>query len=130
MDSESLSSEQLQRLLGEVARSARARLGLTQAQVALRVGLVPNVYGRIERGGMMPAVPTLRRLARVLELSTDALLLLREEDVAASVHHPLPEVELSGDLRQLMVLVRGWRPAKVKQLLRVLRLLEAPLKEV
>ena len=130
MDSGFLPSEQLKRLLGEVARSARARLGLTQVQVAQRVGLAPNVYGRIERGGMMPAAPTLRKLALVLELSTDALLSLREEDVAASVRHPLPQVALSGDVRQLVTLIQGWRPSKVKQLLRVLRMLEAPTKDV
>ncbi|MGZ3460668.1 MAG: helix-turn-helix domain-containing protein, partial [Archangium sp.] len=54
--------EELQRNLGEVARAARERLGLTQAQVAQRVGLAHGVYGRIERGDMMPSVPSLRRL--------------------------------------------------------------------
>ena len=32
----------------------RERLGLTQAQVAKQACLASEVYGRIERGGMMP----------------------------------------------------------------------------
>lgn len=42
--------ENLQRLLGESARAARLRLGLTQAEVAKKVGLKSGVYVRVERG--------------------------------------------------------------------------------
>jgi transcriptional regulator with XRE-family HTH domain len=55
-------NEKLQRLLGDAARAARLRLGLTQAEVAKKVGLKSGVYGRVERGMMMPSVPTLRRI--------------------------------------------------------------------
>jgi transcriptional regulator with XRE-family HTH domain len=64
----------LKKYLGRAARAARLRLGLTQAQVAERAELAVAVYGRIERGGMMPSLPTVLRLCRVLELDANTLL--------------------------------------------------------
>ncbi|WNG44875.1 helix-turn-helix domain-containing protein [Archangium minus] len=64
----------LQKRLGEAARTTREGLGLTQAQVAQKAGMSPAVYGRIERGGMMPSVPALRRLSVSLGISPAALL--------------------------------------------------------
>jgi transcriptional regulator with XRE-family HTH domain len=96
----------------------------TQAQVARQAGIAANVYGRIERGGMMPAVPTLRKLARTLGISADALLALSSADVAASVDAPAPEGNLSPELLQLVSMLRGWSPAMVKRLIRVLKVLE------
>jgi transcriptional regulator with XRE-family HTH domain len=126
MEREQLQPEQLQQTLGETARAARERLGLTQAQVAQQMGLAPNVYGRIERGGMMPAVPTLRKLARTLAISADALLVLSPDDVTASVEAPAPQGNLSPELVQLVSMLRGWSPAKVKRLVRVLKVLDSP----
>ncbi len=121
MRSDPLEPEQLQQALGEVARKAREHLGLTQAQVARQAGIAPNVYGRIERGGMMPAVPTLRKLARALGLSADALLVLRP---AAP-----PGGDLGPELLQLVSMLRGWSPTELKRLIRVLKVLESPSSE-
>ncbi len=60
--------------LGGAALGARTRAGLTQAEVARRVGVQLEVYGRIERGEMFPSVPTLRRLCVTLGIGSDALL--------------------------------------------------------
>jgi transcriptional regulator with XRE-family HTH domain len=119
-----METELLMKSLGEVARVARERLGLTQAQVARQLGIAPNVYGRIERGHMMPAVPTLRKLALVLGLSADVLLDLGRADVAPSLEAPPPESNLSPELRQTVRMLRGWSPIKVKWLNRVLRAIE------
>jgi transcriptional regulator with XRE-family HTH domain len=119
-----METELLMKSLGEVARVARERLGLTQAQVARQLGIAPNVYGRIERGHMMPAVPTLRRLALVLGLSADVLLALSRTDVAPSLEAPTPENNLSPELRQTVRMLRGWSPAKVKWLNRILKAME------
>lgn len=64
----------LKRHLGRQARAARLRLGLTQAQVAERAELALAVYGRVERGGMMPTPATLLRLCRALEVDANELL--------------------------------------------------------
>jgi transcriptional regulator with XRE-family HTH domain len=108
---------------------ARERLGLTQAQVAKQAGIAPNVYGRIERGGMMPSVPTLRKLALALAISADVLLELGRADVAPSLEAPTPEGGLSPELRQLVRMLRGWSPGEVKRLMRLAKVLESPSDE-
>ncbi len=64
----------LKTFLGRETRAARLRLDLTQVEVAGRVKLSAAVYGRIERGLMLPSLPTLLRLCRALELDANALL--------------------------------------------------------
>jgi transcriptional regulator with XRE-family HTH domain len=52
--------------LGAALKQARKRAGMTQAEVAEGIGNAPEVYGRMERGGVMPSVPTLLRLCLIL----------------------------------------------------------------
>ncbi|NTX15469.1 helix-turn-helix transcriptional regulator [Myxococcus sp. CA056] len=61
-------------VIGCAARVARKRLGLTQAEVARRVGIVLTVYNRLERGRMQPSVSTLHRLCEVLDASPNELM--------------------------------------------------------
>jgi transcriptional regulator with XRE-family HTH domain len=121
--------EHLQKSLGDVCRMARERLGLTQAQVARQVCLATEVYGRIERGGLLPSVPTLRKLALALGISADVLLELSRTEVAPSLAAPPPEGGLSPELRQLVRMLRGWSPGEVKRLIRVAKVLESPAGE-
>ncbi|MGZ3457688.1 MAG: helix-turn-helix domain-containing protein [Archangium sp.] len=121
--------EHLQKSLGHVCRTVRERLGPTQAQVAKQACLASEVYGRIERGGMMPSVPTLRKLALTLGISADVLLELSRADVAASLEAPTPEGNLSPELRQLMRMLRGWSARDVKRLIRVAKVLESHAEE-
>lgn len=60
--------------LGEVLRSARLKAELTQADVAERVGVVTEVYGRMERGNLTPSVLTLRKLCMVLRVDASTAL--------------------------------------------------------
>jgi transcriptional regulator with XRE-family HTH domain len=55
-------------------RSAREACGWSQAEVAHRIGLSIEAYGRLERGRVLPRVSTLVRLAKVLGVPLDALL--------------------------------------------------------
>ncbi|HLM48300.1 MAG TPA: helix-turn-helix transcriptional regulator, partial [Myxococcaceae bacterium] len=64
----------LKKYLGKAARAARRDRGLTQAEVAASAHLSKEVYGRIERGEMMPSVPTMQRLCHVLEVDANTLL--------------------------------------------------------
>jgi transcriptional regulator with XRE-family HTH domain len=66
----------LSKALGDAARAARHQAGLTQADVAERIGVATEVYGRLERGLLMPSVPTLRRLCLALQMPADVLLAL------------------------------------------------------
>lgn len=121
--------EEIQRSLGEVARIARERLGLTQAQVAHKVGLAPGVYGRIERGDMMPSVPSLRRISVVLGISSDALLGVSPDQVEATVAEASPGENLSPELRRIVHQLRGWPAQKLKVLSRILTVLASALEE-
>ncbi|KFE70407.1 helix-turn-helix transcriptional regulator [Hyalangium minutum] len=53
---------------------ARLRSGLTQADVAETIGTVTEVYGRMERGKLLPSVPTLFRLCLALQSGPHELL--------------------------------------------------------
>lgn len=67
-------NEELAIIVGAAAREARERLGLTQADVADRVGIAMEVYSRMERGKVLPSATTLRRLCGVLRIRADTLL--------------------------------------------------------
>lgn len=114
-----MESDLLQKTIGEVARAAREGLGLTQAQVARQVGLTPPVYGRVERGGMMPSVPVLRAIAVALGVPTDALL-----DVSSS-EVPTTHKDLSPETRKVVGLLRTWPEKKVEVAGDVLRAMDA-----
>ena len=109
---------QLQKRLGEVARNAREGLGITQAEVAARAGLTAPVYGRIERGGMMPSVPSLRRVAIALGVPPDALLDMSPQELPTSAN------DLSSETRKVLALLRTWPETKVRLAVELLRVLE------
>jgi transcriptional regulator with XRE-family HTH domain len=52
--------------LGAALKQARKRAGMTQAEAAEGIGIASEVYGRMERGGVLPSVPTLLRLCLIL----------------------------------------------------------------
>lgn len=60
--------------LGSNLRDARARLGLTQEQVAERSGVHATEVSRIEAGKRDPKVSTLERLADAIEVPPGRLL--------------------------------------------------------
>lgn len=103
----------MQRHLGEAARAARLRLGLTQAEVAQQVRLKPAVYGRVERGKMTPSVPSLRRICTVLELSSDLLLSLTPREGKGSAARRSPKPVEHPELSRIIHLLRDWPPERL-----------------
>ena len=71
--------KRLSKNIGESCRAARMKARLTQEDVAEKVGIATEVYGRLERGNMNPSVPTLRKVCLVLNLSADAALAIDKE---------------------------------------------------
>jgi transcriptional regulator with XRE-family HTH domain len=62
------------RALGETLRELRGRAGLSQRAVAIRIGMHPNYYGAIERGGSPnPGLATVDRIAHGLEVGASLL---------------------------------------------------------
>lgn len=97
--------------LGETFRAARQQAGLTQAEVAERVGLATEVYGRIERGNTRPSVRSLRRLCMVLQVDANAALAI---DGHESARWSQPSTPVQKD------------PPKLSRLIRTLRALNEP----
>ena len=54
--------------LAQRVRRARERLGMTQAELASRVGSTQPAVARLEAGGVNPSLATLRRIAGALGL--------------------------------------------------------------
>ncbi|MBM7115705.1 helix-turn-helix domain-containing protein [Archangium primigenium] len=121
--------ENLQRLLGEAARAARLRLGLTQAEVAKKVRLKSGVYGRVERGMMMPSVPTLRRMCETLGISSDVLLSLgaQAHAVTAPAEVPSPGAGEHPELSRIIHILQGWPPERLALLRKLLEAADSNL---
>ncbi|ACY13357.1 helix-turn-helix domain-containing protein [Haliangium ochraceum] len=67
-------SQKLSIRIGKAALEGRRTLGLTQEEVAERLNISVDYYGRVERGVVLPGVNTLQRMALVLRLDGNALL--------------------------------------------------------
>ncbi|WP_375770281.1 helix-turn-helix domain-containing protein [Archangium gephyra] len=109
----------LSKSLGDAAREARHKAGLTQADVAERIGVATEVYGRLERGLLMPSVPTLRRICLALHLSADAMLALSSAQPPVWEEPPPPppvEEEVERVMRRLMRNVRKLSSTQLRAL--------------
>lgn len=112
----------LARKIGNAARGARKALSLTQEDAAERIGISLEFYGRIERGGTLPSVPTLLLMAEALDTSTDTLL---GRDTSRS--HPSAGTAVPTEppeLRRLFRRLRRARPKTVKLLSALVAALE------
>nr|BDT32072.1 helix-turn-helix domain-containing protein [Myxococcus sp. MH1] len=103
--------------IGATARAAREQMGLTQADVATRVGLVAPVYSRLERGLMLPSVPTLYRLCTELKVSPEELLGLAKS--AQGGKGPRATEDDAPTLRRLLYLARKLDAGKLDALVHV-----------
>ena len=103
--------------IGTAARAARVRANLTQEDVAERVGLATEVYGRLERGGMLPSVPTLRKLCETLRIPSDVLLgLVPAQENFWTQDVPGRPSEEPAEVRRLVRTVKKLEPAEFRLL--------------
>jgi transcriptional regulator with XRE-family HTH domain len=107
---------QLAAQIGKALREARSRFGLTQEDVAERVGLAAEVYGRMERGTVLPSVPTLVRLAHALGVSANFLVGLATEESPddADPSQDIIRDGLTSDSRRVLRIVRKMEPEKLR----------------
>jgi transcriptional regulator with XRE-family HTH domain len=107
--------DKLKHTLGRGLLRARQRKGYTQAEAASLVGLAHAVYGRVERGGMLPSVPTLFRLCTVLNVSANVLLGFdSEEEVVLPPSPSSEDSEDSPELRRLANALRTLSPSALR----------------
>ena len=59
---------------GQAIQRIRKERGMTQEQLAELTGISSNSISRIERGALIPALPTLVDLCNALEVGADAVL--------------------------------------------------------
>jgi XRE family transcriptional regulator, regulator of sulfur utilization len=64
-----LTAEQDQLILGQALRALRKRAGMTQEQVAERLGVDPTFVGRLERGQRGAHWRTIRRILAAVDAS-------------------------------------------------------------
>ncbi|GEN07445.1 hypothetical protein MFU01_24820 [Myxococcus fulvus] len=113
-------------IIGNAVRAARQRLELTQADVAERVGIATEVYGRLERGHMLPSVRTLRKLCLVLNCSSDVLLgMTAGVEGAPTLAEDPPEYRERPEVRRLLRTVRKLDAPRLRLLGQVANALES-----
>lgn len=71
-------------------KQARLNQGLTQAEVANRLGVVKSTYGKYETGDREPDVPKIKKLAEILCIPADELL---ETDQVVRGILPMPTLK-------------------------------------
>ena len=71
--------------LGNLIKSKRKQLELTQSEVADSVGLCAQHYSRIERGEYTPSLQTFFRLAEVLDIDLGGLS-YKEENISSTMY--------------------------------------------
>lgn len=88
--------------IGAAAREARKRAKLTQEDVAERLGIAPEVYGRMERGVIMPSVPTLKKICQALGVAASSLLAVETMKPPARSASRQAKQEDPPDIRRLL----------------------------
>ena len=83
---------------GQFISERRKAIGLTQKELAERLGVTNKAVSKWETGGGMPDVSMLRKLSEILEVSVDELLAgeYAEERKGMSLHKPGPELRAPG----------------------------------
>ncbi|WP_233262336.1 helix-turn-helix transcriptional regulator [Vitiosangium sp. GDMCC 1.1324] len=94
--------------IGNAARTARLSLDLTQEDVAERIGVAAEVYGRLERGKLRPSTPTLVRLSKALGTPVDVLIGLAagENETAHKSTEAAPGSDMTPEFRRVRRAVR------------------------
>lgn len=64
--------------IGEKIRTAREELGLSQDEVSRMIPMNQSSYSKLERDLQEPSLDQLASICRILHLSADALLSLRD----------------------------------------------------
>ena len=67
--------------LSEIQRRLREEIkncGLTQKEIAKAIGVSPQTVSRYMHGDIFPALDTLARLCRLLDISSDYILGIKE----------------------------------------------------
>ncbi len=70
----------------ENLKNARERKGISQKDVAEKIGVAKSTYSLYESGNREPNVQTIKKIADVLNVSADDLLGLSDEPMTIAAH--------------------------------------------
>jgi transcriptional regulator with XRE-family HTH domain len=76
--------------IGSRIRAARLKYGMSQAELARRIGISPNSLNEIEHGRSEPLAMRVEAIARVLQVSTDVLHGLKKAEDEDQDHRRVP----------------------------------------
>lgn len=68
------SKKELDKLVGENIKRERVKAGLTQERFSEMIGMGPKSLSAVERGTVGISLPSLKRVCKVLSISSDALI--------------------------------------------------------
>ena len=90
-------SDSLKQALGSKVRAARKRAGITQEELAAKIGKTPESISNIERGRQLPMIDTLAVLAEALAVPLSELF----DDVGAPAQSAR-RLTLEANLREMV----------------------------
>ena len=79
--------------IGDVIKKYRKKLGLTQEEMAARLGVTAPAVNKWEKGNALPDVALLAPIARLLGITTDELLAFRDELTDEEINRYLKQVQ-------------------------------------
>lgn len=79
--------------IGNVIKNHRKNLGITQEEMANRLGVTAPAVNKWERGNALPDAALLAPIARLLKITTDELLSFRDELTEAEINQYLSQVQ-------------------------------------
>ncbi|OJT18390.1 transcriptional regulator [Archangium sp. Cb G35] len=106
----------LSREFAKRVREARGKAGLTQWEAAERMGIATEVYGRMERGLLLPSLPTLLRLCSVLMVDANGLLGFSSKRAPEWLVKPVVLGSEPPAIRRLVRTARQLRPRQLHAL--------------
>jgi len=77
----------MERKFNENLKIARERAGLSQKDVAEKIGVAKSTYSLYESGNREPGVPVIKKIAGVLGVSADELLGLQVDEPLTIAAH-------------------------------------------
>lgn len=102
---------------GDLIKQARLKSGVTQAELAKRLGVTPQAVSQYERGIKKPKLETLRKIALALDCNISDLDSSLSSILADAVFSPELRAELSDAANNMMVALYGtadeWEARKI-----------------
>jgi transcriptional regulator with XRE-family HTH domain len=113
-------SEEEESSLGNKLRRLREKVGLTQKELAQRIGISHGLVGQIETGRTQPSIATLNSLAQALGVSACYFLLEGEESLGEIPDGLAPELQSLLQrpvLRAVLISLNSWNDKQLKSFL-------------